>query len=121
MFYLGKLSDANPEPAYPELRRLTERMLRAAPKPRRVVAFPGYNTDNLVCAPHRTSSAGSEFWYNQRNVLGPVIRLCQRNTRDGIVSKRSVDDDVMGKDPIIVAKAMIGLSHILVTVEHLVV
>ena len=72
------------------------------------------------CAPHRTSSAGSEFWYNQRNVLGPVIRL-QRNTRDGIVSKRSVDDDVIGKDQIIVAKAMIGLSHILVTVEHLVV
>jgi hypothetical protein len=47
-FYLGKLNDPAPTPAYPELRRLTERMLAAAPTPRRVLAFPRYNTDHLV-------------------------------------------------------------------------
>jgi hypothetical protein len=76
VFYLGKLSDANPEPAYPELRRLTERMLRAAPKPRRVVAFPGYNTDNLVL---KIREAAEAFRLPWRARLG--IDICPQESR----------------------------------------
>jgi len=48
VFYLGKLKEATPLPAYPELRRLTSRLESAAPTPRRVISFPRYNTDLLV-------------------------------------------------------------------------
>jgi hypothetical protein len=48
VFYLGKINEATPLPAYPELLRLTSRLESAAPTPRRVIGFPHYNTDNLV-------------------------------------------------------------------------
>jgi hypothetical protein len=48
VFYLGKINEATATPAYPELRRLTLRMENAAVAPRRVIAFPRYNSDNLV-------------------------------------------------------------------------
>jgi hypothetical protein len=62
VFYLGKLNDAVPTPAYPELRRLTERMLCAAPTPRRVVAFPRYNTDHLVLSIREAAEAFRLPW-----------------------------------------------------------
>jgi hypothetical protein len=48
VFYLGKINEAKPLPAYPELRRLTMRLESAASARRRVIAFPQYNTDHLV-------------------------------------------------------------------------
>jgi hypothetical protein len=48
VFYLGKMNEALPLPAYPELRRLTALLESAAPTPRKIVAFPRYNTDLLV-------------------------------------------------------------------------
>jgi hypothetical protein len=62
VFYLGKLNDADPLPAYPELRRLTERMLNAAPRPRRTVAFPRYNTDHLVLSIREAAEAFRLPW-----------------------------------------------------------
>lgn len=48
VFYLGKINEVKPEPAYPELRRLANRLESAAPTLRRVIAFPKYNMDHLV-------------------------------------------------------------------------
>ena len=48
VFYLGKINEATPLPAYPELRRLTSSLEGAARATRRVIAFPRYNTDHLV-------------------------------------------------------------------------
>ncbi|MGD0498663.1 MAG: hypothetical protein ABSC23_09540 [Bryobacteraceae bacterium] len=62
VFYLGKLNDAAPTAAHPELRRLTERMLQAAPKPRRVVSFPRYNTDHLVLSIREAAEAFRLPW-----------------------------------------------------------
>ncbi len=61
-FYLGKLKDYEPVPAYPELRRLTERLLAAAPTPRRVLAFPRYNSDHLVLSIREAAEAFRLPW-----------------------------------------------------------
>lgn len=61
-FYLGKLNDPAATPAYPELRRLTDRMLAAAPKPVRVLAFPRYNTDHLVLSIREAAEAFRLPW-----------------------------------------------------------
>ena len=54
-------------------------------------------------------------------MLRAVIRIRERHARDGIVDKGGVDDDVVGENPVVVAKAMIGASHVLVAVKHLIV
>jgi len=62
VFYLGKINEAAPLPAYPELRRLTSRLESAAPTPRRVIAFPRYNTDHLVLSIREAAEAFRLPW-----------------------------------------------------------
>lgn len=62
VFYLGKLNEAAPLPAYPELRRLTDRLESSAPTPRRVVAFPHYNNDHLVLSIREAAEAFRLPW-----------------------------------------------------------
>ncbi len=62
VFYLGKINETAPLPAYPELRRLTIRLEGAAPTPRRVIAFPRYNTDNLVLSIREAAEAFRSPW-----------------------------------------------------------
>jgi hypothetical protein len=62
VFYLGKINEAAPTPAYPELRRLIGRIESAAPTPRRVIAFPGYNTDHLVLSIREAAEAFRLPW-----------------------------------------------------------
>lgn len=62
VFYLGKLNEAAPLPAYPELRRLTERLEGSAPTPRRVGAFPHYNNDQLVLSIREAAEAFRFPW-----------------------------------------------------------
>src|SRR6266849_6279478 len=62
VFYLGKINEATPLPAYPELRRLTSRLESAAPTPRRVIAFPRYNTDHLVLSIREAAEAFRLPW-----------------------------------------------------------
>lgn len=62
VFYLGKLNDASPVPAYPELRRLLIRLEQSAPKPKRAVAFPRYNSDHLVLSIREAAEAFRLPW-----------------------------------------------------------
>jgi hypothetical protein len=62
VFYLGKINEAMPLPAYPELRRLSSRMESAALISRRVIAFPGYNTDTLVLSIREAAEAFRLPW-----------------------------------------------------------
>ena len=62
VFYLGKINETAPLPAYPELNRLTIRLEGAAPTPRRVIAFPRYNTDNLVLSIREAAEAFRSPW-----------------------------------------------------------
>lgn len=62
VFYLGKLNDSTPVPAYPELRRLLMRLEQRAPKPKRAVAFPRYNTDHLVLSIREAAEAFRLPW-----------------------------------------------------------
>ncbi len=62
VFYLGKLNDSTPAPAYPELRRLLTRLEKSAPKPKRAVAFPRYNTDHLVLSIREAAEAFRLPW-----------------------------------------------------------
>jgi hypothetical protein len=72
VFYLGKLNEAAPLPAYPELRRLTERLESSAPTPRRAVAFPNYNNDQLVLSIREAAEAFRLPW---RARLGLGVHL----------------------------------------------
>jgi hypothetical protein len=71
VFYLGKLNDPTPLPAYPELRRLTTRLENATGTPRKVIAFPNYNTDHLVLSIREAAEAFRLPW---RARLGLDIR-----------------------------------------------
>jgi hypothetical protein len=62
VFYLGMLDEPTPLPAYPELRRLTKRLEQSAPKPKRSVAFPKYNTDHLVLSIREAAEAFRLPW-----------------------------------------------------------
>jgi hypothetical protein len=62
VFYLGKVNKAEPLAAYPELRRLTERLERAAPAQLRTIAFPQYNTDHLVLSIREAAEAFRLPW-----------------------------------------------------------
>jgi hypothetical protein len=62
VFYLGRINEAEPVPAYPELRRLTSRLESAAPTPRRVIAFPLYNSDRLVLSIREAAEAFRLPW-----------------------------------------------------------
>jgi hypothetical protein len=62
VFYLGKINEASPLPAYPELRRLVSRLESAAPTPRRAIAFPRYNTDHLVLSIREAAEAFRLPW-----------------------------------------------------------
>jgi hypothetical protein len=71
VFYLGKVNEATPVPAYPELRRLISHLETAAPMPQRVIAFPRYNTDHLVLS---IREAAETFRLPWRARLGLDIR-----------------------------------------------
>lgn len=62
VFYLGKINEQDPKPAYPELRRLTTRLENAAPKPLHVIAFPRYNTDHLILSIREAAEAFRMPW-----------------------------------------------------------
>jgi hypothetical protein len=62
VFYLGKINETTPHQAYPELRRLIMRLESAAPTPRRVIAFPRYNTDHLVLSIREAAEAFRLPW-----------------------------------------------------------
>ena len=61
VFYLGKMNEATPIPAYPELQRLLERVENAAPAPP-PLAFPRYNMDHLVLSIREAAEAFRLPW-----------------------------------------------------------
>jgi hypothetical protein len=75
VFYLGKINEAEPIPAYAELRRLTQRLECAAPRPRRLIAFPRYNSDHLVLSIREAAEA---FRFPWRARLGLDIHPQER-------------------------------------------
>lgn len=62
VFYLGKINEAEPVPAYPELRRLIECLQGRAPVPPHMIAFPHYNTDRLVLSIREAAEAFRLPW-----------------------------------------------------------
>jgi hypothetical protein len=62
VFYVGKINEATPVPAYPELRRLTTRLENTGEIPRKVIAFPRYNTDHLVLSIREAAEAFRLPW-----------------------------------------------------------
>jgi hypothetical protein len=62
VFYLGRMNEATPLPAYPELLRLIGRLESTAPTARRVIAFPLYNTDHLVLSIREAAEAFRLPW-----------------------------------------------------------
>jgi hypothetical protein len=66
-FYVGKLDQFDPRPAKPELNRMLDMLMAAQPPVFEPVAFPQYNTDNLVLA---IQEAARDFRQPWQGMLG---------------------------------------------------
>lgn len=66
-FYVGKIDQFDPRPAKPELKRLLTFLAAAQPPVYEPVAFPQYNTDNLVLA---IQEAARDFRQQWQGILG---------------------------------------------------
>lgn len=66
-FYVGKIDQFDPRPAKPELNRLLDTLAAAQPPVFEPVAFPRYNTDNLVLA---IQEAARDFRGQWQGMLG---------------------------------------------------
>ena len=66
-FYVGKIDQFDPRPARPELIRLLEFLAAAQPPVFEPVAFPQYNTDNIVLA---VQEAARDFRQQWQGMLG---------------------------------------------------
>jgi hypothetical protein len=66
-FYVGRIDEADPKPAVPELRRLLTHLGSAQPPVFEPVAFPEYNVDNLVLA---IQEAARDFRQQWQGMLG---------------------------------------------------